>query len=139
VGKSGEVASWDAAAEAVKALNSAFFPELEHSDWLRFARRMYREGSDGKLVPDYDPAIGEATRSGGAVPPDLWALWTGLAAIPTLAIRGALSDILSESTLAEMARRKSDLDVLRVANRGHAPTLDEPECVAAIDAFLSRI
>ena len=139
VGKSGEVTSWDAAAEAVKALNSAFFPDLEHADWLRFARRMYREGSDGKLVPDYDPAIGLATRSGGAVPGDLWALWTGLAAIPTLAIRGALSDILSESTLAEMARRKSGLELLRVANRGHAPTLDEPECVAAIEAFLSRI
>jgi pimeloyl-ACP methyl ester carboxylesterase len=122
VGKSGEVASWDAAAAAVKALNAAFFPEFTHSDWLRFARRTYREQPDGKLLPDYDPAISEATRSGGAVPPDLWALWTGLAAIPTLAIRGELSDILSESTLVEMARRKPDLDLLRVARRGGAPT-----------------
>jgi pimeloyl-ACP methyl ester carboxylesterase len=139
VGKSGEVASWDAAAAAVKALNTAFFPEFTHSDWLRFARRTYREQPDGTLLPDYDPAISEATRSGGAVPPDLWALWTGLAAIPTLAIRGELSDILSESTLVEMARRKPDLELLRVARRGHAPTLDEPECVAAIETFLSRI
>lgn len=139
VGKSGEVASWDAAAEAVMAINAASFPEFVHADWLRFARRTYREQANGTLLPDYDPAIGEATRSGGAVPPDLWALWAALALIPTLAIRGALSDILSEDTLAEMARRKPDLDVLRVANRGHAPTLDEPECVAAIERFVSRI
>jgi pimeloyl-ACP methyl ester carboxylesterase len=139
VGKSGEVASWDAAAEAVKSINAAAFPDLVHADWLRIARRTYREQANGTLLPDYDPAIGEATRSGGAVPPDLWMLWTGLAAIPTLAIRGVLSDILSEETLVEMARRKPDLDVLRVENRGHAPTLDEPECVAAIERFLSRI
>ncbi|MEX2207209.1 MAG: alpha/beta hydrolase [Myxococcota bacterium] len=139
VGKSADVESWDAAAEAMGALNASFFPEFGRPDWLRFARRTYRQDPDGKLRPDYDPAIAEATRSGGAVPPDLWSLWTGLEAIPTLAIRGALSDILSEDTLAEMARRKPDLDVLRVANRGHAPTLDEPECVAAIERFLSRI
>jgi alpha-beta hydrolase superfamily lysophospholipase len=28
---------------------------------------------------------------------------------------------------------------LEVANRGHVPLLDEPECIAALDAFLSRI
>jgi pimeloyl-ACP methyl ester carboxylesterase len=38
-----------------------------------------------------------------------------------------------------MARRKPDLELLRVANRGHAPTLDEPECVTAIESFLLRI
>jgi pimeloyl-ACP methyl ester carboxylesterase len=138
VGKGGAVASWDEAAEAVKALNAVSFPEFGPADWLRFARRTYREMPGGKLEPDYDPAISGATRSGGAVPPDLWTLYAGLAAIPTLAIRGELSDILSESTLVEMARRKPDLGVLRVANRGHAPTLDEPECVDAIERFLLR-
>jgi hypothetical protein len=38
-----------------------------------------------------------------------------------------------------MAARKPDLEVLRVANRGHAPTLDEPECAAAIEAFLAKL
>jgi len=139
VGKSSDVASWEAAALAVQALNAAFFPEFRRADWLRFARRTYREDPDGKLRPAYDPAIAEATRAGGAVPPDLWALWSALASIPALAIRGELSDILSEPTLTEMARRKPDLEILRVANRGHAPTLDEPECVAAIERFLFRI
>jgi pimeloyl-ACP methyl ester carboxylesterase len=37
-----------------------------------------------------------------------------------------------------MLRDKPDLQRVVVANRGHAPLLDEPECVAAIDAFLAR-
>jgi hypothetical protein len=37
-----------------------------------------------------------------------------------------------------MAREKPDLEQLTVANRGHVPLLDEPECLAAIDAFLTR-
>ncbi len=139
VGKSAAVASWEAAAEAAQALNAAVFPGFGRADWLRFAHRTYRLDPDGMLRPDYDPAIAEATRAGGAVPPDLWALWSALALIPALAIRGELSDILSETTLAEMARRKPDLEVLRVAKTGHAPTLDEPECVAAIEKFLVRI
>ena len=56
-----------------------------------------------------------------------------------LAIRGVLSDILSASTFARMEREKPDLVTLTVAARGHVPLLDEPECLAAIDAFLGRI
>jgi hypothetical protein len=38
-----------------------------------------------------------------------------------------------------MKTENPDLQQLEVADRGHVPLLDEPECVAAIDAFLSRI
>ena len=123
----------------MRALNAPFFPEFAQADWLRFARRTFRVCDDGVLRPDYDPAIATATRAGGAVPADLWSFFAALTPIPTLAIRGELSDILSDETLREMGARKPDLDTLRVANRGHAPTLDEPECVAAIEAFLSRL
>ena len=59
-----------------------------------------------------------------------------LAKVPILAIRGAQSDLLNAATLARMQREKPDLEVLEVANRGHPPLLDEPECLAAIDQFL---
>jgi hypothetical protein len=32
-----------------------------------------------------------------------------------------------------------DLRQLEVADRGHVPLLDEPECIAAVDAFRSQI
>ena len=56
-----------------------------------------------------------------------------------LAIRGAQSDILSAATFAKMKAENSQLAQLEVAQRGHAPLLDEPECVAAIDALLGRL
>jgi hypothetical protein len=37
-----------------------------------------------------------------------------------------------------MAREKPDLQHLTVANRGHTPLLNEPECLVAIDAFVAR-
>ena len=59
--------------------------------------------------------------------------------MPALAIRGALSDLLSVATFERMQREKPDLVRLTVAGRGHVPLLDEPECLAAIDAFLARL
>jgi pimeloyl-ACP methyl ester carboxylesterase len=59
--------------------------------------------------------------------------------VPTLAIRGELSDVLSLATFDRMQREKPDLRRLTVARRGHPPLLDEPECVAAIDEFLGRL
>ena len=58
--------------------------------------------------------------------------WTAVPA--TVAIRGGLSDVVSVATFARMRAAKSDLQQLEIANRGHAPTLDEPTAVAAIDA-----
>jgi pimeloyl-ACP methyl ester carboxylesterase len=53
-------------------------------------------------------------------------------------IRGAQSDLLSAATVARMVREKPDLTHIEVAGRGHTPLLNEPQCVAAIDAFVAR-
>jgi pimeloyl-ACP methyl ester carboxylesterase len=76
-------------------------------------------------------------KSSSAATPDLWPLWRALGRLPILVIRGAHSDILSVTTLARMQREKPGLEVLTVTNRGHAPLLDEPGCVAAIERFLA--
>ena len=55
-----------------------------------------------------------------------------------LVVRGALSDLLNEATVARMAREKPDLQHVTVPNRGHAPLLNEPESLKAIDDFLAR-
>jgi pimeloyl-ACP methyl ester carboxylesterase len=74
-----------------------------------------------------------------AVPQNLWLLWKQLGSIPILAIRGALSDIISPQILDTMAAEHPNLTAITIANRGHAPMLDEPAAVAAIDAFLKRL
>jgi len=56
-----------------------------------------------------------------------------------LAIRGALSDIISPEILDAMGAEHADFTALTVPNRGHAPMLDEPPAVQAIDAFLKKL
>jgi len=93
--------------------------------------------AQGVPEADADPLIREPLKSSSAATPDLWPLWGSLERLPILVIRGAHSDILSVTTLARMQREKPGLEVLTVANRGNAPLLDEPGCVAAIERFLA--
>ncbi len=140
VGKLPPVQSWEEAAAQARQVNGAALPDYTDADWMRFARATYRDDGHGRPVLDMDPRIGDAVREvPTAAAPDLWPLFGMLARVPTLAIRGASSDILSAATLARMAQVKPDLRTLLVPNRGHAPTLDEPVCLAAIRSFLESI
>jgi len=139
VGKSAPVGSWaEAAAQASNTYGLAW-PDATDADWLGFAKRSYTE-VDGVPRLAMDPMIGEAVRAAPAgAAPDLWPVFGALKPIPTLALRGALSDVLSEGTFDRMAREKPDLVRVTVAQRGHPPMLDEPDSVAAIESFLARL
>jgi pimeloyl-ACP methyl ester carboxylesterase len=136
-GKAAPVRSWPEAIAQVRSTYGAAWPGLSEERWEKIARLSYRANAQGLPEVDADPRIAEQLRNTAAAAPDLWPLWGALAKVPILAIRGAQSDILSAATLARMQREKPDLKVLTVANRGHAPMLDEPESVAAIDEFLA--
>lgn len=139
VGRSPPVKSWEEAARQAQATYGAAMPDYTLEDWLRYARRSYKESESGAPVLDMDPKIGDAVRAGaGTGPaPDLWPMWAMLRTMPMLVIRGANSDILSAPTLERMQREASRTQSIIVPNRGHAPTLDEPVCVAAIEKFLT--
>jgi pimeloyl-ACP methyl ester carboxylesterase len=136
-GKSAPVRSWAEAIAQVRSTYGRAWPGLSDERWEKLVRLSYRANAAGVPEVDADPRIAEPLRDTNTAAPDLWPLWGALAKVPILAIRGAQSDILSAATLARMQREKPDLRVLTVANRGHAPLLDEPECVAAIEAFLA--
>jgi pimeloyl-ACP methyl ester carboxylesterase len=136
-GKLPPVASWPQAVEQAKQVYGAALPGLSDDEWARYARNGYRDAPDGTPVPDMDPAIGKAFGNPATPPADLWPLYAQIS-VPMLVIRGALSDILSAATVERMAKEKPGLERLTVENRGHTPLLNEPECLAAIDAFLSR-
>jgi pimeloyl-ACP methyl ester carboxylesterase len=138
-GKSAPVRSWEEAVGQVRSVYGTVWPGLSDERWERIARLSYRANAQGLPEADADPLIAEALRDSKAAVPDLWPLWSSLANVPLLVIRGAQSDILSVATLARMQREKPDLEVLEVPNRGHAPLLDEPECLAAIDEFLAHL
>lgn len=134
------VESWEQAAAQAEATYGAALPGLSPAQWMAYARRAYRENAEGRPEPDMDPNIGTALRANSdANAPDLWPLYAQLRDKPTLAIRGATSDILSAETFARMAREKPDLYQVTVPDRGHAPLLDEPESLRAIDDFLAEL
>jgi pimeloyl-ACP methyl ester carboxylesterase len=138
-GKLPAVGSWEQAEAQLRAVYGSAWPGIPPARWRVLARRSYREDASGAPVIDADPKIGEAMRAAPTPAPDLWPLWAMLKAVPALCLRGALSDILSAATLARMQKEKPDLRTLTVADRGHVPLLDEPECLAAIDSFLAGL
>ncbi|MSO64257.1 MAG: alpha/beta hydrolase [Alphaproteobacteria bacterium] len=106
-------------------------------EWPRQAACFYRRHADGKYRPDVDlgyiKVFGEIRRR------EQWNNFAAMADIPVLVVRGALSDILDQPTLDEMARRKPDLRQVVVPGRAHCPDLMEPELIAALDAFLATV
>jgi len=140
-GKTQPAATWADAAKTAEFINAVAFPDYGADDWMAFARRLFIEKA-GVPVPAYDPAIANGLKpqsDAPVAPPDLWPMWDALQGLPVLAIRGGLSDLLSAQTLAKMAERHDGMIAVTVPNRGHAPMLDEPEAVAAIDAVLASL
>jgi pimeloyl-ACP methyl ester carboxylesterase len=132
-------ATWAEAAELCRQINGVSFPKEDDAFWLTFARRIFHEEAGGRIALDYDPDIAAGIRPEAGPAADLWPLFDALGPIPTLVIRGDITDVLMASTLDEMRRRKPDLAVAGVPDVGHAPFLTEPEAWAALSGFLGRV
>ncbi len=139
VGQGRSFETWMHAARALEEAHGESFPGFEITDWLVFAKRSMIAGSNGRIVFDYDMKIAEPfARQDSAAPPDLWPAYAALAGRPLLVIRGETSDILSPATLARMVAEVPGAESVTVPGVGHAPTLDEPVAVAAIERLLAR-
>ncbi len=140
VGRGGAYPTWVHAARGIAETNAAVFPRYNLTDWLAMAKRTYRLSSNGRIVQDYDKKIAEPFRlPGGEAGIDLWPAFDALADVPTLIVRGGLSDLLAPATVTEMTGRLRRATAVTVADVGHAPVLDESEAAAAIDALLAKI
>lgn len=112
------------------------FQGVPESRWLEEARKHYDEGPDGLRIK-YDPALRQSFLSSYEGPTgDAWPLFDALAGLPVALIRGANSDLLSLETVAEMRRRRPDMDFADVPGRGHVPFLDEPDSLGVVRGFL---
>ncbi len=139
VGPSKAMTSWDEAAARCRAINGEALPYLGEAGWQAFARRTCIENADGSISFAYDPAISQAIAGDepATVPPDLWPLWDLMASKPVLVIRGENSDLLARATVKEMGERHPGAFAsTEVPEAGHAPILDEPSALDAIEAFL---
>lgn len=139
VGVAGPFADWDEATRYLKDVSADIFPRWAENQWADFARQCYRE-HDGQVVIDYDPQIAEplAGESNDTEAQTLWSLFEAMATVPTLLVRGALTDLLSVSCVDRMQALHPAMELLTVPDVGHAPMLNETGVAAAINAFLSR-
>jgi pimeloyl-ACP methyl ester carboxylesterase len=80
----------------------------------------------GGFTWKYDRALRDAIRQGRIrVPDDLWAEWRAITC-PSLLVRGALSDMLSEDTARRMADELPTARLVVVPDAGHTVPGDQP-------------
>ncbi len=140
VGKTPPFTDLDEAAHALMTGQAEAFADVPLRRWREQADFMWANAPEGGITLRYDPRLRDALvgQAGAGEAPDLWQLFDGLRDIPTAAIKGANSDLLSEETLAKMQERHPDLITAIVPDRGHVPFLDEPEALAAIHDVLRK-
>ena len=140
VGRAQSWPTWLHAARFLAEAQRDRYPDWALDQWLVYAKRLCKLTPGGRVVFDYDMRIAEPFRQpGGEADFDLWTAFAGLKGIPTLVVRGELSDLLSPATVERMAAENPALESVTVPRVGHAPTLDEPEATAAIDRLLKRV
>jgi pimeloyl-ACP methyl ester carboxylesterase len=137
----GAPAHWrtlDEAADAMWAISSSFGPHTREQ-WLALTAPQVVADGDG-VKPHYDPGIAvhfkaatpEMAQAGEAL---LWQAYDSLR-LPTLLLRGAQSDLLSQATAQAMTQRGPRAQLVEFAGVGHAPTLLQPDQVQAVHEFL---
>ncbi|WP_139139394.1 alpha/beta fold hydrolase [Sphingobium phenoxybenzoativorans] len=141
VGSGSNHPTWVHAARALAEANADIYPGYKLDQWLAMAKRLFRLNSSGRVVLDYDMRIAEPLRvPGGETGVDLWPTLAGFRDVPTLIVRGALSDLFSVATADRMRRDiGGETEIVTVPRVGHAPVLDEAEAVAGIGRLLERV
>lgn len=140
VGQGRNFPTWVHAARALAETHGSTYPGYRLEDWLVMAKRNMIVSSSGRIVFDYDMKIAEPIMAddGAAAPVDMWPMLNALAGKPIVLVRGALSNLLSVQTFADMAKVLPGARQVTVPDIGHTPTLDEPAVRDAIFAMLSE-
>ncbi|MEO9469534.1 alpha/beta hydrolase [Parasphingorhabdus sp.] len=138
VGQGRSFDTWAHAARDMAATSGDIFPDYELNDWIAFVKRVYRMNSSGRIKLDYDMKISEPFESKGGGSAPLWKALDAMKEIPTLILRGELSDLFSDITARKMIDRLEKAELVTVPRVGHAPTLEEPAALDAIVGLLQR-
>jgi pimeloyl-ACP methyl ester carboxylesterase len=123
----------DAVARYRKVL--APFGHLSDDEWRHLARHSLIEDAAGDWRLRFDPAITAAFRPGWYFNLSLWSYWDTITC-PTLALRGAESDLLLPATAEEMTRRGPKATIVEILGCGHAPALMDDAQIDAVTDWL---
>jgi pimeloyl-ACP methyl ester carboxylesterase len=140
VGKDVLFESWEDAAARLRERNQDMFPNWTDGEWHRFVRRVAYEAEDG-IRFQYDMGIADNFRLASETPSsDAWPMLRALAGRPVTILRGDRSDLFSQDVAERMiAELNGDAELVIIPATGHAPSLEEPEALAALDRLLERV
>lgn len=139
VGQGRSFETWAHAGRDLAATSQDIFPDFGLQDWIAFAKKVYRMNNSGRIKLDYDMKISEPFNSQGDGSKALWEALAAMKHVPTLIVRGELSDLFTEATAQKMLGMLNYGEIATVPRAGHAPTLEEPAALDAIAAMLQRI
>ena len=142
VGKDTRFATLEEAAAEQKRLYGGAYPDNSDDDWRsQVATTFIFDEAAKNYRFNYDLALGKALREqfDSDEQVDLWPFFRELGDLPVLAIRGALSDVLSAEVFDRMKEEDPDMEAVTLANRGHVPLLNEPEALTKLDEFIARV
>lgn len=127
--------SLEAAEQYLRAVSASFGPHSD-AEWRFLTEVVVRRNDDGSWRMHYDPRLAEPFRANMPEKDlELWPLWDAVRC-PTLALRGAQSDLLTRETCAQMAERGPKAKVVEIPGVGHAPTLLHADQIAVVREFL---
>jgi pimeloyl-ACP methyl ester carboxylesterase len=128
--------------EGVRYIREISLPFGPHTDqeWLKLASDVLRQDVDGQWIRHYDLNIAlpfksispESAKQGEAL---LWATYDAITC-PTLLIRGAESDLVSNEVAEAMQGRGPKAKLVALPGVGHAPTLMHDDQIAIVKDFL---
>lgn len=130
--------TWGSFEEAVTYVRtvSAPFGPLTDLQWRHLTETSVSRRADGRWGFLYDPAIAQAFKLAfAAVDIDLWPMYEAVRC-PTLAVRGAESDLLRRDTWLEMAERGPKARLAEIPGVGHAPMFMDDGQIAVVKEFL---
>ena len=108
-------------------------------DQRELALGVLRQRADGRWGWKMDPAyIRQRVEHGPPARPLVWPALQALSC-PTLVVWGTESDVLSEAQAQRMVDTLPRGELVRVPGIGHAPTLVEPQSLAALERFLGAL
>ncbi len=117
------------------------FGWLSDAQWRLLTESSARRLPDGRVTTHYDPAMVQQFVSH----PNDYALWRHYDAlqIPVLCLHGVASELVLDATIAEMGRRgpgaTGRLQVMEVADCGHAPALNVPVQLDRVMDFIDGV
>jgi pimeloyl-ACP methyl ester carboxylesterase len=114
---------------------SAPFGPLNDAQWRHLTLHGAKQHDDGSWGMCYDPDLAAPLRKDPPQDVNLWSSWDAISC-PTLALRGAESDLLQKDTAEQMQKRGPRARLVEFAGVGHAPMLMAEDQIKVVKDFL---